>query len=313
VRLVVACLAVAGAAAIARATLHAEEQFQFVVSVLDDKGAAVTDLKPDDVVMKEGAKRAKVLKLEPFSIPAKVTLVIDNSRDSQGALSEYRAGLSGFLEAIPADVEMTILTSAPQPRTVVKMTNDRTQLTKGLTMFAPEQTGPRFTDAVVEFAQRLDKEMKDAKSKERAPNYLPVLVMVSTTAQETVGYEVDTINKALNVLQARRAKLFVVMAAMRDKNVKSGEQINTSAAAMMSQSVAKTLGGRYEGLAVPNGLAAVLTEYGQQVAALHTRHAHQVRVTVARPDGISGPLQDPSVEIARPGLKGEVSLDGYLP
>jgi hypothetical protein len=309
VRALLACaVAIVGIGFSGLATLHAQEQFQFVVSVLDEKGAPVTDLKPDDIVMKEAGKPAKVTKIEPLSLPVKVTMVLDNSSSTQFAMQYYHDGLTGFINALPPDVEMTIIATAPQPRTVVKPTTDHAQLIKGVTSFGPENASPRPTDAFVEFSQRLQKESKD-----KPLSYLPVLVLVSTPANETTSYEVDTINKALNALVQRHTKLFVVMASMNDKDVKAASVMNTTGVAQMTQGAVKVMGGRYESLPIANALATMLPEYGKQIGNLHQRHAHQFRVTVTRPAGMSGPLQEPSVEIARPGLKGEVSLDGYLP
>ena len=47
------------------------------------------------------------------------------------------------------------------------------------------------------------------------------------------------------------------------------------------------------------------------MAALHRRQANQFRVTVERAKG--GELQNPRVELARPGLNGQVTIDGFLP
>jgi len=138
-------------------------------------------------------------------------------------------------------------------------------------------------------------------------------MLVASAAPETTSYEIDTINKALNAIAARHTKLFVIMASMNDKDVKAATVMESSGVAQMTKGAAKVTGGRFESLAVGSGLATLLPEYGKQIGELHQRHAHQYRVTVTRPAGISGPLQEPSVEIARPGLKGEVSLDGYLP
>ena len=47
------------------------------------------------------------------------------------------------------------------------------------------------------------------------------------------------------------------------------------------------------------------------LAILHAKQMQQVRVTAER--SRSGELQKPTIEIARPGLTGSVTLDGYLP
>ena len=135
--------------------------FQFFVSASDAAGAPVTDLRPEDVVMSENGVRQQVVKVEPLAIPMKLTIAVDNGLDSADALAHYRSGLTGLVEALPPDVEITLITTAPQPRTVVRPTTNRTQILRGVNGFAPEQARPRFSDALVEYSERLQHEPKD--------------------------------------------------------------------------------------------------------------------------------------------------------
>jgi hypothetical protein len=82
-----------------------------------------------------------------------------------------------MIKALPAEIEVTLITTAPQPRMVVRPTLQRDQLLRGVNGFAPEQGAPRFTDALVEYSKRVQKEVEDTKKADS----LPVLVMVSTT------------------------------------------------------------------------------------------------------------------------------------
>jgi len=58
-------------------------------------------------------------------------------------------------------------------------------------------------------------------------------------------------------------------------------------------------------------LATLLPEWGKDLAALHQRQSRQVRVTVERSQ--AGELQNPRIELARTGLNGQVTIDGFLP
>jgi hypothetical protein len=280
--------------------------FQFIVSAIDVDGMPVSDLGPGDIVMSENGERQKIAKVEPIAIPMKLTIAVDNGLESADAIAHYRTGLAGLVQALPADVEVTLITTAPQPRTVVKPTTDRAQILQGINGFAPESSRPRFSDAVVEYSQRLQKEAKDRKA---AP-YLPVMVMVSTAAVETRSYESDDIEKAVKYLMTRHAKVNAIIASTR------GGTVATAGRDMTQQSnvalpTAKATGGRYETLAVANRLATLLPEWGRDLAALQARQITQFRITVERSHG--GELQKPVIEVARPGLSGTVTLDGYLP
>ena len=173
----IAVLLVAVFAASSTVWLSGQGQtFQFIVSATDANGEPVADLKPEEVVFAEKAGKGTISKVEPFALPVKVTIAIDNGQDSALALANYRNGLKGFVEAFPTNTEMTIITTSPQPRMVVRPTTDRAQILRGINGFAPESERPRFTDALVEWSQRLQKEIKEGKT----PLYVPVMMMVST-------------------------------------------------------------------------------------------------------------------------------------
>ena len=119
------------------------------------------------------------------------------------------------MEALPRDVEIADRDGA-QPRTVLKPT-DRTQILRGITNFAPDRGSPRFTDTLVEYSQRLQREAKDSKA---AP-YLPVLLMLSTAAIEQTTYQPKDIEKAVEALVARGARMNTVMVSARQGDVAS--------------------------------------------------------------------------------------------
>jgi hypothetical protein len=288
-------------------SLSAQPQiFQFVVSATDADGKPVSDLKPDDIVMSENGERQKVVKVEPVAIPIKLTIAVDNGVESADAIAYYRRGLTGLVEALQPDVEVTLITTAPQPRTVVKPTTDRVQILRGINGFAPESSRPRFSDAVVEYSERLQKEAKDKKI---AP-YLPVMVMVSTAAIETRSYQPDDIEKGVKYLMTRHSKVNAIVASTRTGKIALPDT-DVTQQSTVAIATAKATGGRYETLAAASRLATLLPEWGRDLAALQGKQVTQFRVTVER--SRSGELQKPTVEVARPGLTGTVTLDGYLP
>ena len=288
-------------------TAQSSQTFQFAVSATDASGTPVKDLKPEDVVMSENGVRQQVVKVEPLSVPVKLTLAIDNGVDSTDALVHYRSGLTGLVEALPPDVEITLITIAPQPRMVVRPTTDRAQILRGINGFAPEQASPRFSDAIVEFSERLQKEARDRKV---AP-YVPVMIMLSTTANPQTSYQPEQITKAANFLVGRRARLNMIVMSTRTGQASSSASINAGVQSTIGIPLVKAMNGRYESLAVSSRLTTLLPEWGKDVASLHRRQANQFRVTVERAK--SGELQNPRVELARPGLDGQVTIDGFLP
>jgi hypothetical protein len=237
----------------------------------------------------------------------KLTIAVDNGADSADALAHYRSGLTALVEALPPDVEVTLIVTAPQPRMVVRPTTDRSQILRGINGFGPEQARPRFSDALVEYSERLQRESRD---KAMLP-YLPVLVMVSTAAIETRSYQPKEIEKAVAYLVTRKARVNSIVVSTRRGDTTSAAGLDLTLQSIVAIPTAKATNGRYEGLSVSNRLTTLLPEWGRDLAALHAKQIKQFRVTVERSRG--GELQSPRIEIARPGLTGTVTLDGYLP
>lgn len=285
---------------------QAPQVFQFFVSATDAAGVSVSDLRAEDVVMSENGVRQDVVRVERVPVPIKITIAVDNGLLSGDLLVHYRSGLKAFVEALPPDIEMTIISTSPQPRTVVRPTTDRVQILRGINAFAPERSQPRFTDALVEFSERLQKEGRERGAKP----YLPVLIMLSTSAPETRSYQAEDINKAMNFLVARHAKVNVIVVSnLANATGTSGSDSNLQA--LMAVPLAKVTGGRFESLASSGRIATLLPDWGADLALLHARQIGQYRVTVER--ARAGELQNPRIELARPGLSGSVTVDGMLP
>ena len=281
--------------------------FQFYVSATDAAGVPVTDLRPEDVVMTENGVKQKVVKVEPLSIPMKLTIAVDNGRASGDAIEYYRAGLKGLVDALPPALEVTLLATAPQPRTVVKPTTDHEQLLRGIDAIAPDTGAPRFTDTLIEFTQRLQREAKDSKA---AP-YLPVLVMLSTGVKDATTYQQKQVEQAIGFLAARHARFNAILISTRAGDVAAAAALDGSLQGIVSVPAAKATNGHYEKVTVPTLLPALMVAWGKELAELHTRQSTQFRVTVERTK--AGDLQSPRIELARPGLSGSVTIDGYLP
>ena len=128
-------------------------QLQVFISAIDASGAPVTDLKPEEIAFTENGAPGKVVSLDRHQLPIKLTIAIDNGRESTTALAALRAGLTGLVEALPADVEVTLITMS-QPQTVVRPTTDRAQITQGISRFAPDSRAvPKFSETLVEYSK----------------------------------------------------------------------------------------------------------------------------------------------------------------
>jgi hypothetical protein len=281
-------------------------QLQIFIHATDASGAAVSDLKAEEILMTENGQPGKVVSIERYNLPIKLTLTVDNGRESGTALANYRTGLTGLVEALPPDLEVTLLTTAPQPSMIVRPTVDRQQILRGITRFAPEpEDSARFTDALVEYAERLEKDFKDKKL-----NYSPHLVMISTTAPEVSSVQRDTIEKGLKTLMQRGARVSVAMTTTKPSDANAIDDLNNGRQALIAIPIVKASNGKYEALAAFSRLATLLPEWGKEIAALHHKQTNQFRVVIERPGGATGAVNNLDLRLTRPGLNGSVSGDG---
>lgn len=198
-----AILVVALVLAIHVPAARAQQTFQFFVSVVDAKGAPVTTLTPADIAVREGGADGKVLKLDPIDWPMKVQVLIDNGTGVGSESLQYlRTGVRGLFDALPEGVEASLVTTAPQPRTVVKPTTDRQMLLQGADRITPDSGAARFSEALVEAFDRVDKDKSNA---------FPVVVIVGSTAAEASRLMDRDFQKLLQRIQQHAATVHVVM------------------------------------------------------------------------------------------------------
>src|SRR3990167_4815451 len=95
--------------------LHAQRQLTLLATVTDPGGAEVTTVAPEDIKVSENGVDGKILKVEPVNTVPKVQILIDNGTGIGGeGISDLRKGVRGLLEALPPNLEVTLVTTAPQ-------------------------------------------------------------------------------------------------------------------------------------------------------------------------------------------------------
>ncbi len=283
---------------------HAQRQFEFYVSAVDGDGNAVTNLKVEELLVTENGSTASIDRMELVTKPVKVQVLVDNGIGTSTQLLQFRNGLRGFFNALPLGVEASLITLAPQPRWIVRATNDRVQLTKGVDMIAPDEGATKFIDGLVEAAARID---EDNKGREQ---YYPVIVVLSTTGPESSSSRERDMERMVQRFREQNATVHIVMLGTgpRTTNTVTGaRQVG------LGKFVADDTGGRYEAIAAATRVMTLMPEIGELVARTHLRQHQQYRITATRPDGASGPLGQLAMAITRPGVSGVASLDGRVP
>jgi hypothetical protein len=278
------------------AALSAQKQIQVYASIVDASGQPVAALAPEDIRLMENDQEAKVTKVEAVSWTTKVQLLVDNGVGlGQGNLNQLREGMRGTINALPEGVELTIVTTSPQPRQVVRATTDRAAQLKGLDLLAPDTGAGRFLEALNEAMQRFDRDKGD---------FVPTIIALATSAGDRNILERD-IERLMKSLDKRPATVHVVLL----------NSLGTSGGANQTnigEMVAKSTRGRFEVINAPTRLTTLLPELGAQVAKSMERQSKQFRITADRPGGASGDI-GPIKMGSRTGSVTGLSFDGRQP
>src|SRR5688572_17192395 len=97
-------------------TAQAQKQISLLATITDPAGAPIDTIDPAAVRVTENGTNATVVKVEPLVRTPKVQILIDNGSGIPAeALGDLRKGVTGLLEALPPNIEVTLVTTAPQP------------------------------------------------------------------------------------------------------------------------------------------------------------------------------------------------------
>jgi hypothetical protein len=279
--------------------VRAQQQFQLYASVADASGKPVASLEPMDLRVMEGGVEAKVVKVEPVNWPVKVQLLLDNGIGlGAGNIQILKDGVKGLIDALPDNLEVTIVTTAPQPRFLVRPTMDKAMMIEGLSRLAPDSGAGRFVESINEATQRIEKDKTD---------HFPVIIMSGTSSGDANVLDRD-VKRIFERIEKKPTTVHVVLL-----NSTSGSASGGANQTQVGMAVTQATRGRYESIAAPTRLATLLPEIGKQVAASVQKMSHQFRLTVERPAGAKGDVGQVGAG-ARSGLVVQgLSMDGRLP
>jgi len=256
------------------AGLYAQQQFTLMATIVDpEKNAAPDTLTPADVRVTEDDVTAKILKVDAITRAVKVQLLLDNGIGMGQNLSQFRNGVRSLIEALPKDVETALLTTAPQARFVVKPTKNRDELLKGVDRLAPDSGAGRFTESLLEAAERANKE-KDT---------FTVIIAAGTTSGDGDVRE-ETTKQLFQQITGKPILIDVLMYQGETSGTGGGTQVEVGTL------VTRVTGGRYEFINSMSRYATLMPEFGPDVAKQVAGSSKQFRITAQRPEGKSGKL-----------------------
>lgn len=283
----------------AGARLHAQEELVLFLKVFDvTTGMPVTDLRPEEVTILEDDQPRETVSVEAADWPMKVTILLDNSRPVAPQLPNIRDGLRGLIEALPDDVQVAIVTTAPQPRFVVRMTGDRAEALEGIDRIAPDSGASAFVDALIEASDRI---------REDDPAFATIVMLAADGADPSGGMDRKLERLQRQTIEQSVINHFVIWTTGGVGSASNGVQTG------VANSLSQITGGRYESLAAVERMATILPEIGQQIARSVENMRGQVKVTYERPRGVDPPQRGFSSTVSRSGVGAILTLKGTMP
>jgi hypothetical protein len=254
----------------------AQKQVTLLATVTSPDGKPVGTVDPAAVRVTENDAPATTVKVESVDRVRKLHLLVDNGVGIPAeALADLRKGLRGLVEAVPAGVQISLYTTAPQPRAVERGTPEKEKALKAVDLVSPDTGAGRYVEALYETSERIERD-KDSSN---------VIVAVATSSGD-LRVRDDDIKKVFQRSASGRMKVYTVLFARNAAGSLSGGDLQ----ATVGESVAKTSGARYEKINSSSRLATLLPEIGAELAATMGETAKQIRITVDRPAGRSGEL-----------------------
>ncbi len=252
----------------------AQKQVTLLATVTDPNGGQLAAVDAADVRVSENGTAATVVKIEAVDRVPKLHLLIDNGIGIPSeSVADLRKGLRGLIDALPPNLDVSLVSTAPQPRFLERGTKEREKLVKALDLLTPDRGAGRFVESLYEATQRIERD-KDSNN---------VIVSVATTSGDLNVRDTD-VRKIQEHVATGRTRVFVIIVSGSVGSSLSGGGSQLE----VGEVVAKNSRGRFEVINVANRLATLLPEIGVEIAKTMGSASRQFRITADRPAGSSG-------------------------
>lgn len=141
------------------------------VAATDGSGTPILTLSPGEFQVLENGVPREVLRATRVTGPMRIALVVDSSSAMSPLLNNLRAALTTFLDELPGEHEIVLISTGGQIRIRQPVTTDRQKLKTAASAFASDG-GP---NSMVETMMEVDRRFLTV-----APGQSPMLVMVTT-------------------------------------------------------------------------------------------------------------------------------------
>jgi VWA domain-containing protein len=257
------------------------------VSVTDGKGAAVEGLTAADFTVGEAGQPRVVSKAGPATDPMRIALMLDTSDAAAPALTHMRAGAAAFLDALPPEDEVMLITTGRQMRVRVPPTTDRRKLKDTAAGLFTDGAGTVLMDGLLEIDDRFFK---------KADDRWPVIVLFTSDGTEaSTGSREKEFMKWSPQLATRG---FTVHALVFKTPKGSGMP------EIVAENLTQNTGGRYDVMNTTTALPEKMKALGEKLALDHRNMSHWYALEIQTDGADSAPLD---VAVPREGVRLQIS------
>ncbi len=257
------------------------------VSVTDAKGAPVEGLSASDFNVSEAGQPRVVSHAGAAKDPMRIALMLDTSDAAATALTHMRAGVAAFLDALPPEDEVVLITTGRQMRVRVPPSTDRKKLKETAAGLFTDGAGTVLMDGLLEVDDRFFK---------KADDRWPVVVLFTSDGTESsTGSREKEFTKWSPQLAARG----ITVHAFVLKTAKGGGMPE-----IVAENITTNSGGRYDVMNTTTALPDKMKALGDQLAKDHRNMANWYEVEF-QTDGADNAALD--VGVSREGVRLQIS------
>jgi len=229
------------------------------VSTVDQAGGPALDLKPEDFELVEGGVKKPVSRAVIAGSPMRVALLVDTSQAAEKSIETLRKSLPTFVDALPAEDELALVTIGNRSRTRGKPMVDRTKLRTDVTKLSSDGGAVVILDGLRDAYNQFMKQ-PDVR--------WPVFVVVTTdSAEGSSSVRGDDYGKLVNEILMKGSSIHFV-------TLQTG---TPGPAAEYAKNLTENAGGLLESTA-PAGLAAAMAKVTARLNDDHARMARTYQV-----------------------------------
>ncbi len=180
--------------------------------------------------------------------PLRVVLIVDSSTNMSSELTEFRSGLHAFIDNLPDDVELALISTGGQIRIRLAPTSDKVKMQQAVSRFASDGGANSLLDTLLESDRRFLKPAADRR---------PLFVLL-TTDQPMLGEPpLYAYNNFVKDFVRRRGRAHGIVI----------RGTNTGLISQIVENLTGNTDGIYHTLVVGNSLADHMKQVADEVAA----------------------------------------------